>query len=82
MTPMDTVSDMLTAIKNAAAVNQPTVSVPYSRLKFEILKIMEAHGFIVGVEKKNKKIRRKSRVKPCLELTLKYRREKRLQLMV
>ncbi len=69
---MDKVADMLTAIKNAEAVNQPSVSVPYSRLKLEILKIMEARGFIANVEKKNKKVDKKARIKPCLEVTLKY----------
>lgn len=63
---MDSVSDMLTSIRNAILVKHPTVSVPFSNLKYEILKILEKEGFIEKVEKKGKKS------KKILEITLKY----------
>ncbi|MBI2021058.1 30S ribosomal protein S8 [Candidatus Giovannonibacteria bacterium] len=51
----DPISDMLIRIKNASAVNKPAVSFGYSKLKFEIAKILESEGFIKDVEKKGKK---------------------------
>jgi len=55
---MDTVANMLTIINNAQAVRKTTVIVPYSRLKYEIAKILEQQGFILSVEKKNKKMKK------------------------
>lgn len=69
---MDTVANMLVMIKNAEGVLRPSVAVPYSRLKFEIAKILEEKGFVEKVEKKNRKIKKNTRVKPCIEITLKY----------
>jgi small subunit ribosomal protein S8 len=63
---MDKISEMLSAIKNAQAVSKPTVVVPFSNLKYEIIKILEAEGLIEKSEKKGKK------VKKTLEITLKY----------
>ena len=69
---MDTVANMLAVIGNAQAVSKPAASVPYSRLKHEIAKILERSGFISGVEKKNKKIKKNIKARPCLEIVLKY----------
>jgi small subunit ribosomal protein S8 len=69
---MDTVANMLAIISNAQAVSKPTASVPYSRLKHEIAKILERSGFIAGVEKKNKKTKKNIKARPCLEMVLKY----------
>jgi len=63
---MDPISDMLTAIRNAQAVRHPTVSVPFSNLKYEIAEILEKEGFIKKVEKKGKKVIK------TIEITLKY----------
>ena len=63
---MDPISDMLISIKNAQAVGHPTVSVPFSSLKYEIAKILGKEGFIKKVEKKGRG------VKKFLEITLKY----------
>ena len=62
----DPVADMLNIIKNAQAVNHPTVEVSFSNLKYEIVKILEKYGFISGVEKKGRKN------KKTIEITLKY----------
>jgi small subunit ribosomal protein S8 len=56
---MDTIADMLTMIRNAQAVKKETVSIPYSKLKMEIAKILVKEKFIKEAElkgKKNKKI--------------------------
>jgi len=47
---MDPISDMLTRIRNAVLVKKDEVMIPFSRIKFEIAKIMEAERFITGVE--------------------------------
>jgi small subunit ribosomal protein S8 len=70
---MDPISDMLTAIKNAIAVKKGTVDIPFSKIKFEIAKILEKEGFIERVEKKKKKIKKgRMKPKPFLEIHLKY----------
>lgn len=47
---MDPISDMLTRIRNAVLVKKDKVMIPFSRIKFEIAKIMEAEKFIAGIE--------------------------------
>ena len=69
---MDTVANMLTIIRNAQAVAKPSVTVPYSRLKYDIARILERKGFVVDVEKKSKKNPKSSKSYPCLEIGLKY----------
>ena len=45
----DSVADMLTRIRNAAQAELSTVSMPYSRLKENIAKILKQEGYIQGV---------------------------------
>ena len=45
----DPISDMLTRIRNAAMAKKTEVALPYSRVKFDILKILEREGFIADV---------------------------------
>lgn len=47
----DPISDMLTRIRNAAAIEKPEVVLPYSNLKFSIAKILEKEGYVGKVEK-------------------------------
>jgi len=47
---MDPISDMLTRIRNAVFVRKTEVIIPFSRIKFEIAKIMENEKFISGTE--------------------------------
>ena len=42
----DPIADMLTRIRNAMVARHDTVSVPASRMKMEIAKILKAEGFI------------------------------------
>lgn len=47
---MDPISDMLTRIRNAVKVKKTDVLIPFSRIKFEIAKILETEKFISGLE--------------------------------
>lgn len=64
---MDTIADMLTTIRNAQAVKKETVKFPYSKIKFNLAKLLENEGFISNVEAKgvNKKM--------VITASLKYR---------
>ncbi len=62
----DPVADMLTRIRNANQALHPTVSMPSSKLKEEIAKILAAEGYIEGYEVSA------SGVKRQLEVKLKY----------
>lgn len=57
---------MLTQIRNAQAVEKETVSVPFSRLKFELAKILVKEGYLGAAVKRGKKL------KKTLEMTLHY----------
>jgi len=69
---MDTVANMLTAIRNAQAVGKPMVVVPYSRLKYDIAKILERKGFVAAAEKRSRKVKKTAKTALCLEIVLKY----------
>jgi len=62
----DPIGDMLNRIKNAQAVDLATVDIPYSKLKYEIAKILERKGFIEKVERKGRSPKR------IVGITLKY----------
>ncbi len=62
----DPIADMINRIKNAQAVSKSTVKVPYSNLKYEVVKILEKMKWIDSVEKKGKKTNK------TIEITLKY----------
>lgn len=64
----DPISDMLNRIRNAQAVSHETVEIPFSKLKVEIVNILEKEGFIKKSEKKGKA---ESKV---LEVVLRYRK--------
>lgn len=46
----DPIADMLTRLRNAAAVRKQEIVLPLSRVKFEIAKILEKEGYLSGVE--------------------------------
>ena len=52
---MDPISNMLARIKNAQLAGRETLEIPFSRVKFEMAKIMEREGFLAKVEKKGVK---------------------------
>lgn len=67
---VDPISDMLTRIRNAQAVGHKTVSVPFSKIKFELAKILNQEGFIGNISKKGKGPKRR------IEIFLKYKDSK------
>jgi small subunit ribosomal protein S8 len=46
----DPIADMLTRLRNAARARKPEFTVPYSKLKSEIARILEKEGYIAGFE--------------------------------
>jgi len=52
----DPIADLLTRIRNASSANVTTCYAPYSKLKENILKIMQEKGFIEKYEKTEDKI--------------------------
>ncbi len=58
----DPIADMLTRIRNAQAVSKPEVSVPFSKIKYQILKILEKENFVEKIEKKGRGIKKKIRI--------------------
>ena len=61
----DPIADMLTRIRNANALNYESVSLPSSKMKVEIAKILKEEGFIVDYKVKGES-------KKELTITLKY----------
>jgi small subunit ribosomal protein S8 len=61
----DPIADYLTRLRNAARANRQDVTVPYSRMKEEISRILKQEGFISGYE-----VDRTSR--PQIKVTLKF----------
>ena len=66
----DTIADMLTRIRNANAMRYADVSIPASKLKLEIAKILKEEGFIEDYKEV------KEDVQGTIELTLKYGKKK------
>lgn len=66
----DPITDMLNRIRNAQAVLHQTVSIPFSKLKYEISKILKKEGLIEKTETKGR------RTKRFILVTLKYNEDK------
>lgn len=64
---VDSISDMLTRIRNAQSVSHKTVDLPYSRIKFELAELLRQEGFFSGASKKGKGSQR------YVEIVLKYK---------
>lgn len=50
MVSTDPISDMLTRIRNANLVRKPEVSVPYSKMKESVAKLLQQNDFIKAVK--------------------------------
>ena len=46
----DPISDFLTRIRNASMVNKPSVSVPHSKFKLELSKLLKEEGYVTDVK--------------------------------
>ena len=68
---MDPITDMFNRIRNAQAVLHPTVDIPFSRLKYEIAKILEEEKFIEKVESPKGKLKSPAK-KKLFKIILKY----------
>ena len=66
MTMTDPIADMLTRLRNANAAYHETVSMPHSKIKANIAKILESEGYISGSSVAD------AEVGKTLTLTLKY----------
>lgn len=66
---IDSISDMLTRIRNASAVGHAVVVVPMSKLKFAIAEVLVKEGFI---EKAEKSVDEKNQKHENILITLKY----------
>src|SRR5256885_6969583 len=53
--PNDPVADLLTRVRNAAGARHESVSIPTSRTKVEIAKILKSEGFISNFEQPSKR---------------------------
>jgi len=71
MTMTDPIADMLTRIRNAAMTRKRRVSMPSSKMKLAIARILKEEGFIQHYDVTNEK------PQPQLRIVLRYDREKR-----
>lgn len=67
---MDPISDMFIRIKNAQAAGHASVRFSHSKFKYEIVRALEANGYVGAIERKGK------RIKKILEITLRYNGDK------
>lgn len=63
----DPIADMLTRIRNAQANSAPEVLIPFSKIKFELGKILKEEGYIEDV-----KVQKEEAVQNSLIVVLKY----------
>ena len=63
---MDPIADLLIRIKNAQAAGHETLAVPFSKVKLNLLKILENNGLIESLERKGAKNKER------IEIKLKY----------
>ena len=65
MSMQDPIADLLTRVRNAQAANHPDVSMPSSKVKVAICKVLEDEGFIQGFAVEES-------AKPLLTINLRY----------
>ena len=54
----DPVADLINRLKNAGAVKHASVSMPFSNFKLAIAEKLQEVGYVKGVEKKGKKVKK------------------------
>jgi small subunit ribosomal protein S8 len=62
----DPIADFLTRVRNAQLAKKASVTLPTSRLKFQLAKILEAEGYVAAVSEDRASSR------PSMTVTLKY----------
>lgn len=68
MSTSDPIADMLTRIRNALMAGHTLVSVPSSKMKVAIARILEEEGYISGF----KQVTPEGKAHPVLRISLKY----------
>lgn len=66
MSMQDTISDMITRIRNGQMAAKTTVSMPSSNMKVSVAKVLKSEGFITGFSVDN------DTAKPVMSVELKY----------
>lgn len=78
----DPISDMLTRIRNALAVQKYEVVLPMSKVKHEVAKILEEEGWVQRVEIINGNVKKnKQAIFDELKIVLKYKKSGRPAIM-
>jgi small subunit ribosomal protein S8 len=75
MAATDTISDMLTRIRNACSVRHPTTQVPTTKMTLSIAKVLKEEGFIEDYEETGEGIDKQ------LVIALKYKGKNRQPLI-
>lgn len=67
----DSISDMLTRIRNAGRALQPAVEMPHSKMKESIAKVLKQEGYVSTVEVENA-----GKIQKKIKVQLKYQGKK------
>jgi small subunit ribosomal protein S8 len=67
----DPIADMLTRLRNAQAVKKEEIVLPYSNIKYEILKLLAREEYVESVERVTEKVH------PELKVVLKYKEDRK-----
>ena len=70
MVQTDTISDMLTTIRNGFLVQKEKVETPFSKVKSNLLKVLQEEGYL-----KDYKVINETKTKKKIEITLSYIKE-------
>lgn len=54
----DPVADLINRLKNAGAIKQASISIPFSNLKLAIAEKLKDAGYVKTIEKKGKKVKK------------------------
>ena len=68
----DPISDMLTRIRNGCIARMESVSIPYSKLKTEIARILEEEGYIRSYE-----VHKEENIGGIIKIYLKHEKDKK-----
>ena len=77
---MDPIADMFTRIRNASAVKKTDISLPLSKLKLEIAKILETEGWVKKVSINPGGLNGRHSKFDELQIQLKYRKNGKPQI--
>ena len=66
---VDPIADTLTRIRNAQAVEKPEVEVPFSKMRYKLVKILEKENFVKEIKKSGRG------VKKNIVIILKYEKD-------